>query len=238
MKLEIRNLVYGTPGNTPESYDRGTRPAAEFYAGLLGMRFIREDWFLIGDNGGLQLAFGDGPIDYQAPRWPDPAYPQQMHVDIAVPDLSQAGEQAVELGATLLDDGQSWHVYADPIGHPFCLYQQETDRPRIVRIVLDCPEPGKLAEFYGALLDLPDRELDSPDRVVLTGSPALAFQRSDSPTPRWPDPAYPQQVHLDLSTDDEQTARAHAVDVGAAPLQTTGPHHHVYADPAGHPFCI
>jgi hypothetical protein len=118
------------------------------------------------------------------------------------------------------------------------LYQEQTDRARIARIVIDCPDPRALASFYSELLAMPDRELDTPNRVVLAGSPALAFQRSDSPAPRWPDPAYPQQVHLDLLTTDVPAGRAHAVNVGAQPLQTTGPHHHVYADPAGHPFCI
>ncbi|RZT14785.1 hypothetical protein EV649_5564 [Kribbella sp. VKM Ac-2569] len=233
MKLGIQNVVFACPGNTPESYDHGARPIARFYAELLGMRVIREDWFLIGDDR-LNLGFGDGPIDYQPPRWPDPAYPQQMHLDIAVPDLAQ-----VEVpGATLLDDSQAWQVYADPIGHPFCLRESATDRAKIARIVIDCPEPQALATFYSALLDLPERELDSPDRVVVADSPALAFQRSDAAAPRWPDPAYPQQVHLDLSTDDVPAARDHALAVGAQPLQTTGPDHYVYADPAGHPFCI
>lgn len=236
--LEIQNVVFACPGDSPESYAAGARPVAEFYAGLLGMRIVREDWFLVAGDGRLMLGFGDGPIDYQAPRWPDPAYPQQMHLDIAVPDLASAGERAVGLGAVLLDDRRSWHVYADPIGHPFCFYQEATDRERIVRIVVDCPEPRELAAFYSALLDLPDRELDTPDRVVLAGTPQLAFQRSDAAAPRWPDPAYPQQVHLDLFTDDVDGARAHAVGIGAAALQTDGPDHHVYADPAGHPFCI
>jgi hypothetical protein len=65
----------------------------------------------------------------------------------------------------------------------------------------------------------------------------LAFQRSDAPAPRWPDSAYPQQVHLDLFTDDVSGAREQAGAVGGELLQA-GPDHHVYADPAGHPFCI
>ncbi|MFF0266083.1 VOC family protein [Kribbella sp. NPDC004536] len=234
--LELQNVVFACPGDSPESYAAGARPVARFYAELLGMRIVREDWFLVAGDGRLMLGFGDGPIDYQPPRWPDPSYPQQLHLDIAVPDLASAGARAVELGAELLDDRREWHVYADPIGHPFCLYPEATDRARIVRVVVDCPEPRALAEFYSALLDLP--EVDTPGRIVLAGAPQLAFQRSDGPAPRWPDPAYPQQVHLDLFTDDVAEARAHAVSLGAEPLQTDGPDHHVYADPAGHPFCI
>ncbi|TPN06629.1 VOC family protein, partial [Mesorhizobium sp. B2-3-3] len=56
--------------------------------------------------------------------WPDPAHPQQFHLDFAVPDLDRAHEQVVALGATVLDEGdgcRSWRVFADPAGHPFCL---------------------------------------------------------------------------------------------------------------------
>ncbi|WP_329004598.1 hypothetical protein OHA18_14560 [Kribbella sp. NBC_00709] len=233
MSLTIQNVVFACPGNTPESYDRGARPVANFYAELLGLEIIREDWFIVGlpdDPSVLRLGIGDGPIDYQPPGWPAGA--QQMHLDIAVPSFVRPA------GAELLQDNGEWQVYADPIGHPFCLYEEPTDRARIRRIVIDCPDPQTLAAFYSALLDRPERELDTPSRVVLAGTPGLAFQRSTSPAPGWPDPAYPQQVHLDLFTTDVPAARAHAIDVGARPLQTSGPYHHVYADPAGHPFCI
>jgi catechol 2,3-dioxygenase-like lactoylglutathione lyase family enzyme len=228
VSLRIQNVVFACPGNTPDSYDRGARPVANFYAELLGMEIIREDWFLIGGGASdVQLAFGDGPIDYRPPAWPDGA--QQMHLDIAVPSSAQLA------GARLLQDNGEWQVYADPIGHPFCLVP--SDRAYIRRIVIDCPDPWALASFYSSLLDRPERSLDTASRVVLAGTPELAFQRSTSPAPRWPDPAYPQQVHLDLSTTDVPAARAHALAVGAETLQT-GPDHHVFADPAGHPFCI
>ncbi|MEU4196686.1 VOC family protein [Kribbella sp. NPDC026611] len=236
MSLQIRNIVFACPGNTPETYAEGARPAAMFYARLLGLQIIREDWIVVGDPddpSALRLAFGDGPIDYDPPRWPDPAHPQQLHLDIAVPDLTAAPDDAA-----LLHDYGDHRVYADPIGHPFCLYEEPTDRARVTRVVIDCADPQALAAFYSRLLDLPDRELDTPDRVVLTGSPAVAFQRSTSEPPRWPDPAYPQQVHLDLFTTDVPAGRSHAVASGAQPLQTTGSNHHVYADPAGHPFCL
>jgi catechol 2,3-dioxygenase-like lactoylglutathione lyase family enzyme len=230
VSLTIQNVVFACPGNTPDSYDRGARPVANFYADLLGMEIIREDWLIVGGASGLRLAFGDGPIDYQPPEWPDGA--QQIHLDIAVRSLSAPP------GAQLLQDNGEWQVYADPIGHPFCLYEEPVSAAQIRRIVIDCPDPQAVADFYSALLDLPERDLDTPSRVVLAGSPALAFQQSTAPAPRWPDPAYPQQVHLDLFTTDVPAARAHALAVGAQALQTTGPHHHVYADPAGHPFCI
>ncbi|WP_202875478.1 VOC family protein [Kribbella albertanoniae] len=120
--IELMNVVFACPGNTEESYARGARPLAEFYAELLGMRIIREDWFLIGsERSPLQLAFGDGPIDYHPPRWPDPAFPQQMHLDITVEDLPTSDRRARALGATALRQEPGYTVYADPAGHPFCL---------------------------------------------------------------------------------------------------------------------
>jgi hypothetical protein len=59
--------------------------------------------------------------------------------------------------------------------------------------------------------------------------------------PEWPD-GVPQQVHLDLHVTDPVAAHAQALALGARLLQdgdpTTSEGHRVYADPAGHPFCI
>ncbi|MFG1627727.1 VOC family protein [Kribbella sp. NPDC049227] len=119
--IELLNVVFACPGNTEESYERGARPLAEFYANLLGMRIVREDWFVIAhedDPDGLRLAFGDGPIDYQPPRWPDPDYPQQMHLDITVDDLDAADQRVVQLGASKLQDKDTFRTYADPPATP------------------------------------------------------------------------------------------------------------------------
>ena len=90
---------------------------------IVGLRMLREDWFVVGDpdDNAVRLAFGDGPIDYRPPRWPDPEYPQQLHVDTPVSDLDAAESQALRLGAPPLQDKESFRSYADPVGHPFCL---------------------------------------------------------------------------------------------------------------------
>jgi hypothetical protein len=59
---------------------------------------------------------------YRAPRWPDPAEPQQAHLDILVDDLDAGEARALAIGATRLDgEGPTFRVFADPAGHPFCL---------------------------------------------------------------------------------------------------------------------
>jgi predicted enzyme related to lactoylglutathione lyase len=60
--------------------------------------------------------------------------------------------------------------------------------------------------------------------------------------PQWPDGA-PQQIHLDLFVDDITTAHEEAVALGARLLRPAGDTSspsgfQVYADPAGHPFCL
>jgi hypothetical protein len=60
--------------------------------------------------------------------------------------------------------------------------------------------------------------------------------------PVWPD-GNPQQVHLDLHVVDATEAHAKATALGARLLQQAADlaapeGHEVFADPAGHPFCI
>jgi catechol 2,3-dioxygenase-like lactoylglutathione lyase family enzyme len=105
-------------------------------------------------------------------------------------------------------------------------------------VVIDCPKPEILASFYSELLGLPVT-YESEDFVVVAESSqasGYAFQRApDHLAPRWPDPAYPQQLHLDVMVDDLVKADEQVVALGAARLAVDD---HVYADPAGHPFCL
>ncbi|MGW5172329.1 VOC family protein [Streptomyces nodosus] len=104
---------------------------SRFYQSLLGGTANRpdprwslgNDWATLHTDGGLVLAF-QRVEDHRPPQWPDPARPQQFHLDLAVEDLDRAQEDVLDRGAALLDaaDGQrSWRIFADPAGHPFCL---------------------------------------------------------------------------------------------------------------------
>ncbi|WP_439689101.1 VOC family protein [Curtobacterium sp. SP.BCp] len=102
------------------------RALARFYVELLGGEIVAsdEDWAEIA------LPFTDlRPIlafqqvaDYRAPEWPGQDVPQQSHLDVKVDDLD-AGETAVlAIGATATGSGtETFRVYLDPAGHPFCL---------------------------------------------------------------------------------------------------------------------
>jgi predicted enzyme related to lactoylglutathione lyase len=104
---------------------------AAFYRSLLGGTVNQPDrrwavsdaWATLHTASGVVLAFQRAAA-YRPPVWPDPARPQQFHLDFTVADLDRAEKQVLAQGATVLDagtGGRSWRIYADPAGHPFCL---------------------------------------------------------------------------------------------------------------------
>jgi catechol 2,3-dioxygenase-like lactoylglutathione lyase family enzyme len=97
-----------------------------FWADLLGGTVEKEDdWHSLVVDGSSQMGFQLAP-DHRRPEWPG-GTPQQIHLDLYVPDITAAHTEALALGATLLkaaDDtsaAEGFQVYADPAGHPFCL---------------------------------------------------------------------------------------------------------------------
>jgi len=132
-------------------------------------------------------------------------------------------------------------------------------RPRVVQTVLDTTDPRGLAEFYRELLGMTYRPGDEPpapgepdphgdDWLVLRGDGMwpLAFQKVPEITPpTWPEPAVPQQLHLDMvlpdgAALDAQRARAEALGARLLLDRRDDPDEPLYvlADPAGHPFCL
>jgi catechol 2,3-dioxygenase-like lactoylglutathione lyase family enzyme len=110
-------------------------------------------------------------------------------------------------------------------------------RGRLHHLIFDCPDPRALARFYSELLGNPIT-YDSDDFVVVAendASSGLAFQRAiNHRRPTWPSPVVPQQLHLDIMVEDVATATPHVLALGAEKLDGDG----VFADPAGHPFCL
>lgn len=108
--------------------------------------------------------------------------------------------------------------------------------------MLDCPDPRALAAFYAAVLGMRINE-DSDDWVVIGTEPGqrqLAFQRvAHYRAPDWPESQHPQQLHLDIRVDDADTAEHQVIALGARrlPGELEG-RYRVFADPAGHPFCL
>ena len=130
--------------------------------------------------------------------------------------------------------------------------------PQLLQPVLDTADVRGLAEFYRRFLGLryrPGDELaqdstaDTADWLVLTddkGSRKLAFQQAEHHQPTtWPSPEVPMQMHLDFTVADRQALtdqHARVLALGAKLLldrtEDSEEPLYVYADPAGHPFCI
>ncbi len=112
---------------------------------------------------------------------------------------------------------------------------------RLHAVVIDCPDPRSLAEFYCRVLGMHIVK-DSGDWVTIrtdSDAPGVAFQRApDLVPPRWPDRDRPQQFHFDIEVTDVDEAEERVLAAGATRLEGQGEDFRVYADPAGHPFCL
>ncbi len=97
---------------------------------------------------------------------PLPPYPQQMHLDIRVGDLDAVDALVIDRGATRLADFDDHRVYADVVGHPFCLYPADVAKPVLSRLVIDAPDPDALPPDRTVLLDRGPFTLDGELRLV------------------------------------------------------------------------
>ncbi|HET6316944.1 MAG TPA: VOC family protein [Chloroflexota bacterium] len=135
-----------------------------------------------------------------------------------------------------------------------------TDVPQLLSVVLDTTDARGLAEFYRQLLGLTYRAGDEPpppgqpdpngqDWLVLNdafGGTRIAFQQVASlPKATWPEGPIPQQLHLDMRVPSKEQLDAQherALSLGATLLRDQADRAEepirIYADPAGHPFCI
>jgi catechol 2,3-dioxygenase-like lactoylglutathione lyase family enzyme len=114
---------------------------------------------------------------------------------------------------------------------------------RLSGVVLNSPEPRRLADFYCRLLGLPPGEGSDHWVSVDTGQGVqLSFHHDEHYRPPvWPSRGSEQQMmlHLDIDVDDLEAACAHALNVGAR-LADFQPQEdvRVMLDPDGHPFCL
>ncbi len=138
----------GPPGDTRPRWRQtvldttDARGLAEFYRELLGWRYRPgderpddgpdergRDWLVLRGPGDAGLAFQQ-VADLPRPTWPDPTRPQQLHLDLtvgSVAELDAGHHRVLALGGVLLHDRaddpeEPLRVYADPAGHPFCLF--------------------------------------------------------------------------------------------------------------------
>jgi len=117
MKINHQVIVFDAADLAAES---------RFWAGVLdGTVDAEDDWHMVLVDGrsrvGVQLAPG-----HESPDWPD-GTPQQIHLDLWVENPAEAHALVMSLHATVLKEAEdegtpdTFQVYADPAGHPFCL---------------------------------------------------------------------------------------------------------------------
>jgi catechol 2,3-dioxygenase-like lactoylglutathione lyase family enzyme len=110
---------------------------ARFYGGILGWATedgASRDWAVLAPpGGGITPDNPDGRTalafqridDWVEPTWPGGAHPQQMHLDLATPDMDASEAAVLAAGARKHDHQPStndgFRVFLDPAGHPFCL---------------------------------------------------------------------------------------------------------------------
>jgi catechol 2,3-dioxygenase-like lactoylglutathione lyase family enzyme len=96
------------------------------------------------------------------------------------------------------------------------------------------------ANVLGGTVDADDDWHD----VSIGGEWRLGFQLAPNHVPpEWPDGKQQQQMHLDLWVDDLEAAHNEVISLGARLLKAADDPDapegfQVYADPAGHPFCL
>lgn len=172
--------------------------------------------------------------------------PSRLHLDLHVPALAPAVEDAVRLGATLVDE-REYAVLSSPGGFTFCLVTERSairaepavwpggHRSAVDQVCLDVPPALWDAEvaFWADLTGWSARSV-GPEFVRLTRprelTVGLLLQRLDDPQPR-------VTAHLDLASSDRTAETDRHVGVGAQVLavhdQWT-----VLRPPAGPPYCI
>jgi catechol 2,3-dioxygenase-like lactoylglutathione lyase family enzyme len=118
---------------------------------------------------------------------------------------------------------------------------------RILSVVFECADPDREGRFWEAVLGW-ERHHGDADWVTIADATdrarRLSFQRVDDHVePTWPARDRPQQAHVDLLVEDLEIADAQVIALGARRLTDDAVVHddesfQVYADPAGHPFCL
>jgi catechol 2,3-dioxygenase-like lactoylglutathione lyase family enzyme len=98
---------------------------AAFYSAVLGAPVERADgdWVQLAPGGGATPLAFQQVADYRPPQWPGAEHPQQLHLDLEVADLDAGEAAVVALGARKheVQPGETFRVFLDPAGHPFCL---------------------------------------------------------------------------------------------------------------------
>jgi hypothetical protein len=111
-------------------------------------------------------------------------------------------------------------------------------------VVFDAADLASESSFWAGMLDGTVDAEDDWHMVLVDGAPRVGVQLAPNHVPPdWPDGTPEQQIHLDLWVHDFGSAHDHVMSLGARALKAaadadSSDNFQVYADPAGHPFCL
>jgi predicted enzyme related to lactoylglutathione lyase len=110
-------------------------------------------------------------------------------------------------------------------------------------VVFDAADLAGESTFWATVLGGTVDAEDDWHMINVDGQPRMGVQLAPGHVPpEWPD-GTPQQIHLDLYVDDVTAAHEEVISLGAKLLKPaddieSAEGYQVYADPAGHPFCL
>jgi len=115
-----------------------------------------------------------------------------------------------------------------------------SDSIKLVPVTVDCPDARSLAAFYATITGGAVTFADEGWAEVEGPNGCIDFQTAPGYLPpTWPDDGSSMQMHLDFAVDDLEAAEARVLAAGATKYDVQPNEHcRVYADPAGHPFCL
>src|SRR5207247_10456876 len=114
--------------------------------------------------------------------------------------------------------------------------------PQVVGV--DSADLAAESGFWAGVLEGTVDAEDACHMVMVDGNPPVCVQLAPNHVPPdWPDGTPKQHIHLDLWVEDFPTAHERVMSLGAKVLKPADDadavdNFQVYADPAGHPFCL
>ena len=111
-------------------------------------------------------------------------------------------------------------------------------------VVFDAADLESESTFWAGVLDDTVDAEDDWHMVIVDDAPRVGVQLAPNHVPPdWPEGTPEQQIHLDLWVEDFPSAHDRVMKLGAKVLkpaerESSDDNFQVYADPAGHPFCL
>jgi hypothetical protein len=115
-----------------------------------------------------------------------------------------------------------------------------SDKISLSGVTVSAPDAVELARFYAVITG--GTATGSQHWALGDGANgSIGFQQvADFRATTWPTGDPPMQLHLEFLVDDLEASEARVLAAGATrfDFQPNSEHCLVYADPAGHPFCL